>query len=251
MSFIVTAAPPLLSNWVATTNPTTGDDAADGYSPGSSWLNTTTGVLWRCINATVNAAVWVMMQVNDQPGYVASRYYGTFEGATSAANSVGTLDTVLYVLPYYLRARVTITSLNIRVVTGGTAGSAVKFGVWRNDQAQAKPTGTAITGLVSNTGIATTGSAALATLGSLNVTLNPGIYWWATAHTTAAPTCLSTAAGAGVVSLAGRSAWSNTTLGGFTVPYTYGNDITTLDLTAAALTDALANAGQPIVHFGT
>jgi hypothetical protein len=47
-----------LDNLTATTDPTTGDDSADGYAAGSLWLNTTSGHAWLCFDASVGAAVW-------------------------------------------------------------------------------------------------------------------------------------------------------------------------------------------------
>jgi hypothetical protein len=46
------------NNVTATVNPTTTDDASDGYAPGSIWENTTTGRVFICVGNTTNAAVW-------------------------------------------------------------------------------------------------------------------------------------------------------------------------------------------------
>ena len=43
---------------VATTNPLATSDSASGYSVGSRWLNTATGVIWDCFDASVGAADW-------------------------------------------------------------------------------------------------------------------------------------------------------------------------------------------------
>lgn len=47
-----------LNNYTATTDPTVGDDANDGYSSGSQWVNVSTGSRFSCSNATVGAAIW-------------------------------------------------------------------------------------------------------------------------------------------------------------------------------------------------
>lgn len=39
-------------------NPTSGDDSADGFAAGSTWLNTTTDTMWVCVDATTGSAVW-------------------------------------------------------------------------------------------------------------------------------------------------------------------------------------------------
>lgn len=50
-----------LCNYAATTNPGTGDDAADGYSVGSFWYNVTLDLAWYCIDASTGAAIWQLV----------------------------------------------------------------------------------------------------------------------------------------------------------------------------------------------
>ena len=47
-----------LNNWTATTDPTATDDESAHYEPGSRWINTSTGFVWTCTDATASAAVW-------------------------------------------------------------------------------------------------------------------------------------------------------------------------------------------------
>jgi len=42
----------------ATANPSVNDDSAKGFSPGDQWLNTSTQVLWSCVNSSNGSAVW-------------------------------------------------------------------------------------------------------------------------------------------------------------------------------------------------
>lgn len=42
----------------ATTAPTTGDDSGDGYSVGSTWIDTTNDKGYVCVDSTLTAAVW-------------------------------------------------------------------------------------------------------------------------------------------------------------------------------------------------
>lgn len=44
----------------ATSNPTTGDDSANGYGVGSKWVNLTADTVYFCTDASVGAAVWVL-----------------------------------------------------------------------------------------------------------------------------------------------------------------------------------------------
>lgn len=46
------------NNNTATTDPTTGDDSADGYTVGSIWVNTSTDRVHICVDNTAGSAVW-------------------------------------------------------------------------------------------------------------------------------------------------------------------------------------------------
>lgn len=46
------------NNVVATTNPTTGDDTADGYAVGSVWINVTDDRVFKCVDPSAGAAIW-------------------------------------------------------------------------------------------------------------------------------------------------------------------------------------------------
>jgi hypothetical protein len=44
--------------YTATSNPTINDDANDGFTAGSWWLNTTTEDMWYCVDPTAGSALW-------------------------------------------------------------------------------------------------------------------------------------------------------------------------------------------------
>lgn len=48
----------ITNNFSATSDPTVSNDTSQGYTPGSMWLNTTTGEMWRCVSNGSGAAVW-------------------------------------------------------------------------------------------------------------------------------------------------------------------------------------------------
>lgn len=56
-----------LSNLTATTNPTVSSDSTQGYSVGSTWVNTTTQNIFVCASAAVGAAVWSQIPVLPVP----------------------------------------------------------------------------------------------------------------------------------------------------------------------------------------
>jgi len=60
------------NNFSATVDPTTTNDSSQGYALNSTWVNTTTSEVFRCIDATVNAAVWIKTSLTiDELGAVA------------------------------------------------------------------------------------------------------------------------------------------------------------------------------------
>lgn len=48
-----------LDNIGEANDPGVSNDNTQGYSVGSKWLNSSTNVWWRCLNASTGAAVWV------------------------------------------------------------------------------------------------------------------------------------------------------------------------------------------------
>lgn len=46
------------NNYAATSNPTSGDDFDDGYTIGSTWINTSTNDIFICVDDTNGAAIW-------------------------------------------------------------------------------------------------------------------------------------------------------------------------------------------------
>ncbi len=56
---LVAAGDAALNKLNGTVDPTANEDADDGYSVGSTWLNITGGKVWVCLDATAAAAVWV------------------------------------------------------------------------------------------------------------------------------------------------------------------------------------------------
>lgn len=61
------------NNYTSLTYPKITDDAGDGYSIGSEWLWTTESILFKCIDSTVGAAVWVKISGGTTVG---KRYIG-------------------------------------------------------------------------------------------------------------------------------------------------------------------------------
>lgn len=48
------------NNYAGNANPAVTNDASQGYSVGSSWVNLSTGTAYQCLDATIGAAVWAL-----------------------------------------------------------------------------------------------------------------------------------------------------------------------------------------------
>ena len=91
-------------NYSATSAPTVNDDSGDGYSVGSVWVDLTDDEAWVCTDATVGAAVWALMTLDD-----------------TTVRSAG--STTQYKIPYWENAN---SLLNDGLL--GTDGQWLKFG---------------------------------------------------------------------------------------------------------------------------
>lgn len=86
------APPPaggILNNYAGIANPTAGDDSGDGYSVGSEWINTLTGAVFKCVDATLGAAVWE--QINTTGSGNEEAVFLDFDFSTGSPVVVGNL----------------------------------------------------------------------------------------------------------------------------------------------------------------
>ena len=160
-----------LSNNVATSAPTVNDDSGDGYSVGSRWIWAAEGALWICLDATVGAAVWMPIDAQTKPPYVAGNYYAP--GTVTRANSNALNDNVV-AIPLEIRERVTIDQLVIRV-NAGVGGSTALLGIYSDSSG--------VPGALIAQGTGSTSTATSSTTASVsfspNPVLAPGRYWLA------------------------------------------------------------------------
>lgn len=77
----------LLDKIGATTAPTVNDDAGDGFSPGSTWVDETNDKSYTCVDATVGAAVW--KQTGGTGASPVTSVNGYTGAVTLAASDVG------------------------------------------------------------------------------------------------------------------------------------------------------------------
>lgn len=160
------------NNDTAAAAPTANDDSTADYSVGSVWFWPATGRVWKLRDATAGAAEWVELALADEQGYIAGNWY-IAPGITVAAGATPPAD-AMQMVPLTIKARVTLASLGVRIVTAEHGGN-LQLALYANDPATGRPTGTAV---ATTAGISTasTGPVSAAIAGG-NVTLEPGLYW--------------------------------------------------------------------------
>jgi len=234
------------NNLNASSDPLAANDASQGYAVGSLWQNSFTSRVWIARSVAAAAAVWTMLELADHPGYIVGNWYlQPGVGPLSAGSVPGTGSIRLY--PAYLKERVTINSLGLRVTTLSAAGN-VQAAIYANDAVAGKPTGAALAATASMS----TGSAASVN-SAVSIQLDPGIYWWASncdngvaifdaiSSTNAqAATLIGSATQGNVANAAGGS------LTGYSVAQTFG---TWPNLTSGSFTEVSGSSSIPVVQF--
>jgi hypothetical protein len=226
----------------ATRDPTTTDDGTQGTELGSLWMNTTRQTVWECIDTTTNAARWVRIGMS-MPGRISSKFYPTTDAIHNTGTAVPAVDT-LYVYPFLVTEKITVSSLVARIVTAGTS-SHMKAAVWISKSG--RPFGAPL--LVDNTGVATTSSNAAASC-TVSGTLSPGWHWIGTKHDGTLPQPVSISSTDYTLErLIGRtSVGGNTALVALSMAATYANDMPTMT-GSESWTDVLSN-GVPNIRLG-
>ena len=114
-----------ISNFSATSDPTSSNDVGSGYAVGSTWVNTNTNKMFVCTSASSGAAVWREIHLSlsnaiTLPAITATSLNGASVGATSA--STGAFTT----LSSSGLATLATVDINGGAIDGTTIGSAVK-----------------------------------------------------------------------------------------------------------------------------
>lgn len=78
-----------LDNYIATTDPGTGNDVTQGYSAGSIWLNTATRKIFVCLSNSTNQAQWNQSSQHLGSGTWANRPTTVADGDTYFVTDVG------------------------------------------------------------------------------------------------------------------------------------------------------------------
>lgn len=238
------SAPGIQSNLTATSAPTTSNDQTQGYAVGSLWQNASTAQIWICRSNATGAAVWTMIELSDHPGHIVGNWYLPSNINQLSAGSAPGAGSIR-LLPAYIKERITINALGLRVTTLSASGN-VQAAIYANNPATMRPTGPA---LVSTASMSTTNVASINA--AVSVQLEPGFYWFATNCDNGTAVFTSpTASGPFAGNLIGSTNQTATlgaggSLVGVSTPQTFG---TWPDLTSATFTEVTTNM-IPVVTF--
>lgn len=230
-------------------DPTTASDNTQGYDVGSTWFNTATGVFWECHDATTNAAKWQKIANGTAASFrtLSAVWYDLFDDAARGAG-LSSFATDLYLFPFTIRERVTLTDIGVGITTLSAVGGGADVcmaGIYAHNAATARPTGAA---LASVTGLSTTATGGVsATLGAA-VTFDPGTYWAAgqANNTTVRVLSVTQTTGADIATRIGSTLLANIARTATVQLVVSGNTYGTFpDLTAATFTENNSTARQP------
>ena len=185
-----------VDNLSASADPGVGDDSADGFHIGSLWMRSDNGDMWRAVDVSAGAAVWVRLA----PGiglWNAPWYAGADAGIApmgTTTSSVVLTNQRFYMVPFAVHEKRAVTSLSINV-TVREASKGIRCGIYT-----AHPTTRNPYNLVVDAGVVdldtSTGSLNRNTK-TISTTLYPGMYYAAflpDVAGTAAITMMTTAA---------------------------------------------------------
>lgn len=168
MTYLGTANPRVNST---TSDPLVTSDTSAGYRVGDIWVNTTTKVAFELVDATAGAAVWVLINGQSHPGYVAGRYYHIHMGA---ANGTLTLtENRLYFMPFFASRTLAVDRLGFAITTGaGAAQNEVRTGIYKTTIGRPGS-------LLVDNGRTVIGTGTGNTAVTISQNLAPGWYWLA------------------------------------------------------------------------
>lgn len=183
----------LKDNLSAVVNPSSSNDSTQGYQNGSIWMNVAKGRAFIARSVTVGAAVWVSLAVNTNPAYVLDRWHNAGGEFGQVAMGPSGLNGRITFYPHFIRERTTINTLGVRV--GVTNAGNVQAAIYANNYTTMRPTGSAL----AYTASMSTASAANVSA-AINLTLDPGLYWFGTNIDNAVATLIGYSSAAGAVS---------------------------------------------------
>lgn len=77
----------LKSNLSAVTDPVGSNDNTQGYLVGSRWINTSTGSVFVCVDASTGAAIWTLLSAPTAPVYGTEYHYAESLGLSTTTST--------------------------------------------------------------------------------------------------------------------------------------------------------------------
>ena len=158
-------------NLSAITAPHAGNDITQGYGPGSEWFNIARGSMHKCLDATAGSASWLELDIHT-PAWAVGEYRIPAHIAQVSDSSAITPD-LLTMQPISLGRRVQIDRIAMRV-TSIQPGGAARLGLYAADAETQQPGA-----LVVDAGELDLSDFNGDRWRTVNVSLNPGLYWTA------------------------------------------------------------------------
>lgn len=164
-------------NLSALVAPHAGNDATQGYGPGSEWFDLVSGSLHKCLDATAGAASWMELSPR-YPAWAVGDYRIPAHIAQVSDSSAITPD-LLTMQPILIGRRVQIDRIAMRVMTIQPGGAA-RVGLYATNAETQQPGG-----LVVDAGDLDLSDFNGDRWRTINVALKPGLYWTACVMKTA------------------------------------------------------------------
>lgn len=209
-----------------TADPAVTDDTDDGYSVFSVAQNTLKRRLFMAADVASGAARWLRLGVHARVPRRTGRIYACTDGPTVANVALNAAST-LFLYPFEIEEKETLTKLLAWVQTGQTGGA---FKMCLYADVGGLPVGAALA--ADSTGRACTSSGAAIEFSFTAVTLEPGNYWWGGKGTATStlPTFVSIASQSGYIEARmGRGALLSANLvTGLSLAATYASAFPTL-----------------------
>jgi hypothetical protein len=212
---------------------------------------------WICTGASTSAATWspqgrpnvALAAIARHPGFVSGKGYDAFGGPTGNLAIASLNLLMLYAFP--LDLDLGINQMIARVTTG-VASAQLKIGLWANGAG--RPTGLPL--VATNAALDCSAAALLSDTISPTKSLSAGWYWWGSVFGGALPSMLATSTTSSTGARQGN-AWigggtgaaiGSAPITGITTPFTFTNDLSALDLTAATFTE-VTSVAVPVLGF--
>lgn len=155
-------------NNVTTTDPGAANDNTQSYAVGSTWYNSSTGVIWFARSVATGAAVWIPT-AGATLGRASARWYA---GTAVQLSSGGLGANLMFATPIYFDKLTTIDQIGVRVATG-VASTNVVFAIYSDNNGRP---GTKLHEGSAAQSTATSGTNAIASF-TVNPVLERGWYW--------------------------------------------------------------------------